>query len=84
MRASGLWWSDKYTCLGREDAKWSLTGTMMYYNSVELLLNPQEKIKPQKSSEDEKKPTQHKQTRMIPSLSRIHCSFPHIDLIDQD
>lgn len=57
---------------------------MMYYNSVELLLNPQEKIKPQKSSEDEKKPTQHKQTRMIPSLSRVHCSFPHIDLIDQD
>lgn len=41
-------------------------------------------IKLQKNSEDEKKPTQHKQTRMIPSLSRIHCSSPHIDLIDQD
>lgn len=61
MRASGLGWSDKYTCLGREYAKWSLAGTMMYDNSLELLLNPQQKIKPQKSSEDEKKPTQHKE-----------------------
>lgn len=83
MRASGLGWSDKYTCLGREYAKWSLAGTMMYDNSLELLLNPQQKNKTSKKFRGWKE-TNPTQRRMIPSLSRIHWSSPHIDLINQD